>query len=295
MVIVAAGEILWDVFDNAEHLGGATFNFAAHARRLGHEVWFVSAVGDDARGARALGRMRELGLSTRFVRAVPQATGIVTVKLEAGGQPRFTIHRPAAYDFAALDEADIAELAARRPDWIYFGTLYQITPQGLALTRRILDAFPAARRFYDINLRVDSYTPALVHELMSLATVVKLNDGEVEEVARMENTHSAGFEDFARAWTRRFGWEAVAITLGSRGSAVLAGGEYAETPGYRVEVADTVGAGDAFAAAFIHSLGQGRPAAAAGDFSNRIGAVVASHSGGTPEWTLEETAALDRA
>ena len=162
-------------------------------------------MGDDVRGARALERMRELGLSTRFVRTVPQATGIVTVKLEAGGQPRFTIHRPAAYDFASLDQAGVAELAARRPDWIYFGTLYQMTPQGLALTRRILEAFPAARRFYDINLRVDSYTPVLIRELMSLATVVKLNDTEVAEVESIEGMRFRGLRGF-RARVRPALW-----------------------------------------------------------------------------------------
>ncbi|MGB9612510.1 MAG: PfkB family carbohydrate kinase, partial [Bryobacteraceae bacterium] len=103
MRIAAIGEILWDVFADAERLGGAVFNLAAHARRLGHEVYFISAVGDDVRGRAALKRMRELDLATRFVRVVAgRPTGTVSVWLDSDGQPDFTIHRPAAYDFAAL-------------------------------------------------------------------------------------------------------------------------------------------------------------------------------------------------
>src|SRR5512143_1848530 len=130
MIIVAIGAVLWDVFDKGEHIGGAPFNFAAHAARLGHNVLFVSAVGEDDRGRRALRRMRELGLSTHYVRRTPQAaTGHVTVYVDSAGQPRFTIHRPAAYDFPALSDADMRAIAAFRPDWICFGTLEQLSPQ----------------------------------------------------------------------------------------------------------------------------------------------------------------------
>jgi fructokinase len=290
MTILTAGEILWDVFDNGEHLGGATFNFAAHARRLGHEVRFISAVGDDERGRRALRRMRELGLSTQWIRTATEAgTGIVTVKLEAGGQPHFTIHRPAAYDFAELSNP-----AACRPDWIYFGTLYQMNARSKDLVRRILEAHPAALHFYDVNLRVDSYTPALVEELMGCADVVKLNDAEVEAVREMLGGARGGLEAFARDYAKRFGWRAACITRGAEGCALLIGDEYVVSPGYPVKVADTVGAGDAFAAAFLHGFHAGWPPAEVADFANRVGALVASREGGVPPWTVEECRALRR-
>ncbi len=288
MTIVAAGEILWDVFEDGEHLGGATFNFCAHARRLGHNVWLASAVGDDERGRRALERMRELDLAADYVRTSPgEATGIVTVKLEAGGQPRFTIHRPAAYDFTRLDESDLERLAAFRPAWIYFGTLFQIYANGRDLVRRLAAACPAARRFYDVNLRVDCYTPALVEDLMAQAQVVKLNDAEAEAISG-----SRDLETFARGYARRFAWRAVCITRGAEGCALLVDGEYLEAPGYPVEVADTVGAGDAFAAAFVHGLSAGWPAGQIADFANRVGALVASRPGGVPPWTMRECQSL---
>ncbi|MCP5114514.1 MAG: carbohydrate kinase, partial [bacterium] len=92
---------------------------------------------------------------------------------------------------------------------------------------------------------------------------------------------------------RRFGWEAVCVTRGSAGCSILIGDEFAESPGRRVMVADTVGAGDAFAAAFLHGLGAGWPAAEIGEFANRVGALIASREGATPAWDLAEALATE--
>ena len=293
MKIVAIGELLWDVFPDSERLGGAPFNFAAHARRLGHDVLFLSAVGDDERGRAALARAADIGLPAGYIQTVPDvATGMVTVELDAAGKPTFTIHRPAAYDRLRLDGEALAHVAQFQPAWLYYGTLQQTDPQIRALTRALVDALPGARRFYDVNLRRGCYTSALVDELLHDAHAVKLNDEEVEEVDRMFGLRHSSLEEFCRAWSARLGWEAVCVTRGARGCAVLAGGHYAEAPGYAVRVVDTVGAGDAFAAAFLHGLSLGWPAARTGDFANRLGAVVASRAGAVPDWTAADCAAL---
>ena len=293
--IVSIGEILWDVFGETELLGGAPFNFAAHARRLGHEVLFLSAVGDDPRGRRALAAAGELGLSTKFVRAVAdQPTGFVSVRLDPAGQPEFTIHRPAAYDCLEVGEDDLRQLAEFHPGFVYFGTLHQMDPRVRSATQRVLAAVPGARRFYDINLRANSYTPALVRELLRQANVVKLNASEVASVEGFLGWPRAGFEEFCRGASKQFGWDAVCVTRGEQGCAILLDGVYAEVEGYPVQVADTVGSGDAFAAAFLHGLGQGWPAAGIGDFANRLGALVASRPGAIPEWTLEESGGMKR-
>jgi len=295
MKIAAIGEILWDVFPDGEHLGGAVFNLAAHARRLGHEVFFISAVGEDARGKAALARMAELGLAARFVRRVAgQATGTVSVWLDATGQPDFTIHRPAAYDYADLSEEDLAELAAWRPDWLCFGTLHQMHPAARALTGKLIEALPGARRFYDVNLRKQSYTPELVLELMSVANIVKLNDTEAVQIQRMFGRPLLDAAAFARSFAVEFGWEAVVITRGAQGCAVWRQGEWIEAPGYPVAVVDTVGAGDAFAAAFLHGLAEGWKLAKIADFANRVGALIASRAGAVPHWQPEECWALER-
>ncbi|HEX8985484.1 MAG TPA: PfkB family carbohydrate kinase [Bryobacteraceae bacterium] len=295
MRIIAIGEILWDAFGDTERLGGASFNFAVQARRLGHDVIFLSAVGDDDRGRRALHAVEEFGLPTRFVRTLPgSATGTVSVTVDAAGQPDFVIHRPAAYDCIELGREDFEEIAAFEPGWIYFGTLHQMNPRAKLTTGRLVDSCGGAQRFYDVNLRANSYTPELVCELMRQADIVKLNEDEVATAARFIGCAGAGIEEFCRFGLERCGWDSVCVTRGARGCALLVEGVYVEAPGYPVDVSDTVGAGDAFAAAFVHGMGQGWRPAEIGDFANRVGALVASRPGALPEWTMEECRSLHR-
>lgn len=295
MKVISIGEVLWDVVGQQEHLGGAPFNFAAHLKRLGNEVWFVSAVGADTRGARVLERMEAMGLATRYIsRNADLATGAVTVTLRPDGQPQFVIHRPAAYDFPRLSSSDLQELGSQSTDWIYFGTLLQMSLPAKTLTLQLLSAFPKARRFYDVNLRTGCWTLGLVRELMAHATIVKLNEEEVVELARAFGTRHNSLEEFCRSYAAKFGWQGVCVTRGVLGCVLLLGEDYAEVEGYPVKVADAVGAGDAFAAAFLHGLGSGWTPARIGDFANRVGALVASRSGAIPDWELEEAANLQR-
>ena len=293
MKIVSIGEILWDVIGSEEYLGGAALNFSVHAARLGNTVCFVSAVGKDERGRRALESMAGLGLSTRFIHALQtHPTGIVTVELDLAGQPKFTLHHPAAYDVPELSESELAELFSPPPDWIYFGTLLQMSPPAKELTYRLLRSAAGARIFYDINLRKDHYNPALLRELMRQAQVVKLNEEESCAIDRMFGRPSRSLESFCRAYVREFNWTSVCITRGERGCALLVDEEYVEAEGYAVHVRDTIGAGDAFAAAYVHGLSLGWAPEEIADFANRVAALVASRPGGTPPWALAEVQAL---
>lgn len=293
MKIVSIGEVLWDVINGEEHLGGAPFNFAAHARKLGHEVYFISAVGHDERGNRVLECMAQMELSTRFVRRVEgYLTGIVTVTLDAAGQPKFHIHRPAAYDFPQMTATDLEDLLSPAPDWIYFGTLQQMSAQAREVTQKLIASGRRARNFYDINLRPSCYEPQLVSDLISQATVVKLNDEEVPVVDRMFGRSHTTLEGFCRDYADNLRCEAVCVTCGSKGCAVLIGDDFIEAPGYDVTVADTVGAGDAFAAAFLHGLDSHWTVEQVADFANRVGALVAARAGAVPEWTIEEVRTL---
>lgn len=293
MKIISIGEILWDVFDHGEYLGGAPFNFAAHARRLGHDVFFVSAVGNDERGRLAIARMEELGLSPRFVERVEaQPTGIVSVGLDPLGQPQFVIHRPAAYDFVSVDESDLAAISSPEADWIYFGALHQCSPSARHALSALIQSNPRARRFCDVNLRPGSYGAALVRDLLRQASVVKLNHEEVRTVGELLGQSNGSIEEFCRNNAKVFGWASVAVTRGAEGCSLLIGGDYVEVDGYTVPVADTVGAGDGFAAAFLHGLSQGWLPVEIGDFANRVGALIASRQGGIPGWSVEEAWAL---
>lgn len=294
MNFISIGEVLWDVIGDAEHLGGAPLNFSAHAAKLGHVAYLVSAVGVDRRGSDALAKISALGLSTEYIRRVPDcATGYVTVTLDGNGQPCFILHRPAAYDFIELTPAQLEQLAVRNPSWMYFGTLAQMSGAVRSITKRIMEVVPHAKRFYDLNLRADSYNRELVFHLLSRATVTKLNEVEIGFVERlMEEDASESIEDFCRKWAARFGWEAVCVTRGDRGCALWLKGEYVESKAYPVMVADAIGAGDAFAAGLMHALSAGWEARRAADFANRLGALIASRAGAIPSWSLPELDSL---
>ena len=291
MRIVTVGEILWDVIGEREYLGGAPLNFAAHAQKLGHEAFLVSAVGDDERGRRTLDCLRQWRLSTEFVQVLhDKDTGTAQVELDSDGKPTFRIVRPAAYDFVTLTKNQLRSISELRPDWIYFGTLYHMSAQALDSTLKLLQAAPSARHFYDVNLREGNWSLALVEQLASHADVIKLSDSEAEFLDGLLNAggQEGSVEYLCRRWIDRYGCDLVCVTLGERGCAILNEGTYSESPGYKVEVADSVGAGDAFAAGLLHGLEQGWDTRRLGCFANTVGALVASRSGATPEWNIDE-------
>ena len=296
--IVSVGEILWDVIGENEYLGGAPLNFAAHAQKLGHVVYPLSAVGDDRRGRKALELLTARGMSTEFVQVLSdKPTGTAEVELDMEGKPTFRIARPVAYDFVDLNDAELRQVAALEPDWIYLGTLYHMSARSLGSTMKLLKAVPKAKRFYDVNLRPGQWSLGTVEQLSTVATVIKLSDSEAESLdATVDASEGPGdaIEQFCRRWSSRFHCGTMCVTFGERGCSILKGGRFSKTPGYRVNVADTVGAGDAFSAAFVHGLSQGWSTKRIAQCANAVGAVVASKSGAIPEWTIVEAKALIR-
>jgi fructokinase len=290
MNLVSVGEVLWDVIGDQEHLGGAPLNFAAHATRLGNRCLLVSAVGHDQRGDRALSAIHELGLTTDYIGRIPtQPTGYVTVDLQPDGQPGFTIHHPAAYDFAELSDAQREQISEFEPNWIYFGTLAQMSEAVRRPTSALVAANPSARCFYDINLRRDSYSREVVLELLAQTDVLKLNDVEIASVEDLVGMRRCErIEGFCRECMAQFDLEGVCVTRGHQGCALMLGNYYLEAAGYAVKVADTIGAGDAFAAGLVHALSQGWSAGIAADFANRVGALVASRTGAIPDWSVND-------
>lgn len=299
MRIVSVGEILWDVIGKNEYLGGAPLNFAAHSQKLGHEVYPLSAVGADARGRKAIELLKARGMSTEFVQVLKdRPTGTAEVELDMEGKPTFRIVRPVAYDFVDLTDAELKRFAEIQPDWIYVGTLFHMSAQAMASTKKLLRAVPKARVFYDVNLRPGHWSLATIEQLSSMAVVTKLSDSEAESLdASVDASEGPGhsIETFCRRWADRFGCETMCVTFGERGCAILKDGKFSQAPGYHVMVADTVGAGDAFSAAFVHGLSQGWESDRIAHCANAVGALVASRSGAIPEWSIAEAHAMMKA
>jgi fructokinase len=282
--VAVLGEVLWDLFPDSARLGGAALNFAAHLQRLGHFPWLVSAVGADLPGEDARAAITALGLDTRLLQSTARfKTGSATVRTGPADQTWFTIERPAAYDAVELSDDTVQELVDWNPAWFYYGTLFPSHAPSRSVLHQLLNALPNAARVYDVNLRPGFESPMLVRELLQAADIVKLNERELGVVSELLNL-PADTEGFCRAGSERHQWRAACVTLGARGCAMFVGGDYVEAPGIRVDVADTVGAGDAFAAAFVHGLVAGWPTAKIASFANHLGALVAANPGAIPDW-----------
>jgi fructokinase len=291
MRILSIGEVLWDVIGPSEYLGGAPLNFAAHARKLGHEVYLSSGVGEDERGRRALEAIERLGIVRDFVQVVPgRPTGTAEVELDADGKPMFGIARPAAYDFVRLTPELRHRVARLDPSWIYCGTLFHTSKQALEATLALLAELPSARLMYDVNLRDGNWSLATVEQLASRADVMKLSDSEAESLDAMLGTNGeqASIRHFCERWCDQYQCKTVCMTMGERGCAIYHDRAFTEAEACKVAVVDTVGAGDAFAAALVHGIDQGWTMARCAAFANAVAALVASRPGAIPEWSVEE-------
>ena len=281
--VLVLGEVLWDRFPDFARLGGAPLNFAAHLKRFGAVPLLLSAVGADQLGEQAGEAIAALGLDTTQLQSTDRfKTGCATVHIGPGEDTSFTVERPAAYDAIDLADDEVEQIVRWDPVWFYYGTLFASCPQPRRALHRLLRALPNARRFYDLNLRPGFESPELINELLRAADVVKLNERELRFVQECFDL-PADPEAFCRAAASRYRWRAACITLGARGCAMLLDGDYWEEPGFQVEVADPVGAGDAFAAAFLHGIAANWTIDRVARFSNRAGALVAAAHGAIPE------------
>ena len=280
--LAGLGEILWDILPAGKQLGGAPANFAYHAQALGAKGVVVSCVGDDELGKEILSRLGGLGLDCRFI-AVDKAhpTGTVTVKLDENGKADFTIHENVAWDFIPLD-AGLLELAAQT-DAVCFGSLCQRWEVSRNTVRRFLQATkPDCIRVLDINIRQSYYNKDIVHTMLQVSDVLKLNDEELPVVAELLDMTGSETNIFSQL-TERYALRLIALTRGASGSRLYAQGEDSNHPGFPAQVADTVGAGDSFTAAMTLGLLQGKELDRINEDANRVASYVCTQSGATPK------------
>jgi fructokinase len=281
-IVIGLGELLWDLFPAGKKLGGAPANFAYITSLLGDQGIPASRLGQDGLGAEAIRRLGELGLSTEFIQSdADHPTGTVKVAVDPAGQARFEIANPVAWDF--LEWTPQWQKLAQQTDAVCFSTLAQRAEPSRATMRSfLLGVRPGAVRVCDINLRQNFFTAQVVAESMKLSTVVKLNHEELPRVMRLFELDHRDERDSAQRLLNSYDLKLICVTRGDGGSLLLSPDESSEHPGFKVKVADTVGAGDAFTAALVHGYLRGASLAEINDTANRVGAWVASQSGGTP-------------
>lgn len=289
--IVGLGELLWDVLPDGKKLGGAPANFSVMSARLGNRAVIASRIGDDEFGREAMNYLEPLPAETEFIQVDPtETTGRVTVTFR-NGQPEYEIHEPVAWDCLAFTP-EWRDLAAET-DAVCFGTLAQRSVESRTTIHRFLAATrPDCARVFDVNLRRPFYSRPLLAESLKLATILKLNDAELPIVLKLLSlkgieangvgAHPELMEAGAKILLAEFPVELVCVTLGAHGSLLVSRSDRHYHPGIPVEVADTIGAGDAFTAALSTYYLKGEPLPVLNEAANRWGSWVASQSGGMP-------------
>jgi fructokinase len=286
-ITVGVGEVLWDMLPAGKQPGGAPANFAYISNLLGERGVVASRVGDDALGIELRNRLSQTRLDTTFIQTdARHPTGIVSVHVDKAGQPAYEIVENVAWDF--LEWTREWQSLAAGADLICFGSLAQRSAASRETIRAFLGASRAdAVRIFDVNLRQKFFSVDVLAESLRLASVAKLNADELPVVTRELGMSYGDEKSAAQELLRTFDLEIVCVTRGSEGSLLCRGDECDEHPGFRVQVVDLVGAGDAFTAALGHHLLKGSPLRVANEAANRMGAWVASQAGAMPAGDAE--------
>jgi len=298
-LILGIGELLWDLLPEGLRLGGAPANFTVMAGRLGSHGAILSRIGRDDLGRSAVEILDPLPADTEFLQVdAAHETGRVTVTLK-DGQPEYTIHEPAAWDFLELSDEWVK--LAERADAICFGSLAQRSLE----SRQTIQTLAAQTkehcvRVFDVNLRPPFYSSEVVQESLELATVMKMNDAEVPLVLGLlglqafDPQNPAALRLGAEKLLEEFPTlKMVAVTRGGCGSLLVRRDAWHEHAGVAVKVADTIGAGDAFTAAMTDYMLRGADLATLNEAGNRWGSWVASRAVAMPELDGQEKSRIE--
>jgi fructokinase len=298
-VIVGLGELLWDLLPAGERLGGAPANFTVMASRLGNRGVIASRLGNDTLGASARDVLGAFPVDISLLQAdAAHSTGTVGVEIRYG-EPRYIIHEPAAWDF--MEWTPKWRALAATADAVCFGSLAQRNAVSRTTIRQFLAATrPECARVFDVNLRPPFFGADLIAESLSLATIFKLNEVEVPQVSAMLGNAEplpageAGLLRAAGGLLQKYPLRLVAITMGAEGSLLVTPDGFDRHPGAAVKVADTVGAGDAFTAALVHSYLDGASLVEMNEAGNRWGGWVASQPGAMPDLDAATVATITK-
>lgn len=289
--VIGLGEALFDCLPSGRKLGGAPANFAYHVSQFGFDSCAISAIGSDELGQEIIDTFDKVGLHYCLPK-VDYPTGTVQVTLDERGIPQYEICLGVAWDNIPLTDELLA--IAKQTKAVCFGSLAQRSDVSRNTINAFLDATPAdALKVFDINLRQNWYSREVIESSLRHCNILKINDEELEIVAPMlMNLPIDPVSMIAADKTKTlraclaliasYDLNMVIVTCGTNGSYVITKDKcnFLETP--KVEVADTVGAGDSFTAAFIAKLLQGASIEEAHEIAVKVSAYVCTQSGAMP-------------
>ena len=282
--VVCFGEILWDILPGNMVPGGAPMNVAYHLKKLGIEPALITRVGLDNYGKKLIQLMEKQGIATDFFQMDFELdTGKVTMTPGEGDQVHYDICQPVAWDNIQWDDQFLALLA--QSAYFIFGSLSTRSEASRKVLYRLLETAPF--RVLDINLRPPHYSRPILEQLLRGLGLLKLNLDELELLTGWFSGYKTE-ADRIKALQDRFQIPAIVVTKGSQGAVVLMDGAFYSHPGFVVDLADTVGSGDAFLAGLLFSISQGVSPPEAMQFASAMGALVASYHGPCPEYKIDE-------
>lgn len=280
--VVGIGEALWDILPEGKKIGGAPANFAYHVSQFGLKSRVVSAVGDDKLGNEILENFKEKGLNV-LIEKPAYPTGVVQVQLDNEGIPCYDIKENVAWDNIPFTPE--MEKLAQRTCAVCFGSLAQRNVVSRETIHAFLQAMPDGKgryKIFDINLRQGFYTKEILKDSMKQCNILKINDEELVTVSRLFGYPGIDLQDKCWILIAKYNLEMLILTCGVNGSYVFTPGNvsFVQTP--KVEVADTVGAGDSFTAAFIAALLKGKSVVEAHQLAVSVSAYVCTQNGAMP-------------
>lgn len=282
-IVVGMGEALWDVLPEGKKIGGAPANFAYHVSQFGLPSRVVSAVGSDPLGREIVENFTSKGLN-HLIEEVPYPTGTVQVEIDPAGVPQYDIKENVAWD--NIPYTARLEALAGKTRAVCFGSLAQRNVVSRDTINRFLDAMPQTADslvVFDVNLRQGFYTKEILCNSMKRCNILKINDEELVTVSRMFGYPGIDLQDKCWILLGKYNLRMLILTCGINGSYVFTPGNVSFRPTPKVEVADTVGAGDSFTAAFIASILKGKSVAEAHALAVRTSAFVCTRKGAMPE------------
>lgn len=281
-VVLGMGEALWDVLPEGKKIGGAPANFAYHVSQFGLTSCVVSAVGPDALGKEIQENLTSKGLN-HLIAEVPYPTGTVQVEIDQAGVPQYEIKENVAWD--NIPYTSQLESLAKRTQAVCFGSLAQRNVVSRETINRFLDAMPQTEDslvVFDVNLRQGFYNKEILCNSMKRCNILKINDEELVTVSRMFGYPGIDLQDKCWILLGKYNLKMLILTCGINGSYVFTPGNVSFQPTPKVDVADTVGAGDSFTAAFIASILKGKSVAEAHSIAVRTSAFVCTKDGAMP-------------
>jgi len=280
--IVCFGETLWDIVLQEKQPGGAPMNVAYHLNKLQKNPAIISRIGLDDLGKELIHVFESRGINTDYFQVdYERSTGKVFAEIKEFNEVHYDIVMPVAWDF--IEWEDSFENLLSDATYFVFGSLITRSKQSKNTLFKCLEA--SNIKVLDINMRPPFYHKKIVEDLLRKANILKLNLAELHLITGWFSNYNSD-EDRIKLLKEKFKLHTIIVTKGGDGAILNEGDAFYHHAGYTVQVADTVGSGDAFLAGMLSSFIDNKTPEGALDFASRMGAFVASCKGGCPDYSL---------